>query len=99
MEGADELGQGLVAGVDGDAASGLIDHKAIVDIGLFGTKSEGLAALDFAKGRGVAGWDAAIIDGEIGVGRQSDFGAFDSWVAGQVEVAVPLCQSFDGEGR
>lgn len=82
MEGGDELGQGLVAGVDGDLAGGLVDDEAVVDVGLLGPQGEGLAALDFAEGCWTAGGDAAFVDGEVGVGYEGCFCAFDGGAAG-----------------
>lgn len=90
--GADEFGKGQAARVDRDAVGGLVDDEAVVDIRLLGAQGEGLVALDLAEGFGPAGRDAAVVDGEVGVGREGDDGAFDR--GGTAEVEVPSrCQS------
>lgn len=67
------------------------EDEAVVDVGLAGAKGEGrvVTAREVGEGRwGGGGGDAAFVEGEVGVGGDTDLGTFDCRRGGEIEVAA-----------
>ena len=64
----DMKGEGACgAGVEGHGSRVRVGDEAVVDVGVDGAEGEGFVGGDGGEGGGAGGWDAAGIDGEVGV--------------------------------
>ena len=84
---ADELVEGLRAGVDLDAARIVVDDEAVVRLGGFGAQGELFVGVELGVGLDGACGDGVVVDDLVEVAGKSDAGAFDRRAAGDVEVA------------
>jgi hypothetical protein len=84
---ADELVEGLRAGVQLDAARVVVDDEAVVRLGGFGAQGELFVGVEFGVGFDGTCGDGVVVDDLVEVAGESHACAFDRRAAGDVEVA------------
>lgn len=88
--GGNEFVERRGAGIERDGRrGGGVDNEAVVDVGEGGAECECGVGFYFWVRSGLrAGWDAAVVDWEVGGGAEGYFCAFDCWETAQVEIAI-----------
>jgi hypothetical protein len=84
---ADELVEGLRAGVELDTARVVVDDEAVVRLGGFGAQGELFVGVEFGVGLDGACGDGIVVDDLVEVAGESHLRAFNRRAAGDVEVA------------
>lgn len=84
----DELRERRGARVEGHGGLGGVGDEAVVDLGLSGAEREGLIRGYACEGGSLrGGGDSTVVEEEVGVGGEGDFGAGDGREAREVEVS------------